>query len=213
MKIKNYHISFIIILLLFAFIKCTKDNQTINSPEDEEPPPPDYSEYFDYYPLDIGNYWEYGNIDVLYFSVEIIGDTILQNLEYRVLREIHFRSVIDTIHRFERLDSLTSCVHLFDPEFQKEFKLDSLAALSGQIYNGSRFLSREDWEIKKVICRSIDSVEIFSETFERKSLQHYGGTDRPSYYLVKGLGLTQTYFFRTGGYKLRSATIRGKVYN
>jgi hypothetical protein len=208
---KTLIIFFLSLILSIQFVSCQKDNILNTEIDDEDPP--DYSEYFDYYPLDIGNYWEYGNINESIFSVEIIGDTTIQNLEYRVLKEIHFGGYIDTIYRFERLDSLTSCVLLYDPEFQKEFKLDSLAALKGETYEGSRFVRREEWSLKKVFCISIDTVEVFDEFFERKFLQHTGATDLPSYYLGKGLGLIRVDIFRAGGYILRYAIIGGREYN
>lgn len=191
------------------FVSCKKNN-LITGPVKEDVP--DYSKYFDYYPLDIGNYWEYGNVNESFFSVEVIGDTIFQNKEYKILEEIYFSGTQDTIYRYERLDSSTSCIISFDLYYNSEFKFDSLAALDGHIYEGSRFLSHEEWTKKKVICMLIDSVAIFNETLPRKSLQHFGGTDLPSYTLVKGLGLTYTYFFRNGGYILRSAIIKGKEY-
>ncbi|GAB6283630.1 MAG: hypothetical protein STSR0008_24140 [Ignavibacterium sp.] len=210
---KTLIIIFSSLILSFQFVSCQKDN-IINAPNDDENHI-DYSEYFDFYPLDIGNYWEYEYYyyNESYFSVEVIGDTTLQDLEYRVLKEIHFNGYIDTIYRFERLDSLTSCVLLYDPDFQKEFKLDSLAASNGETYEGSRFVSREEWHTNKVLCYSIDTVQIFNESLEQKSLAHIGATDLPFYDLAKGLGLIRVNIFRTGGYELRSAIIRGRKYN
>lgn len=195
------------IIFALSFFNCDKENLIT------DPKKSDNSKYFDYYPLDIGNYWEYGNEIESFFSVEVINDTFIQNKKYNVLREIYFSGNQDTVFRFERLDSSTSCILAYDSYYNTEFQYDSLAALSGQMYEGCRFLSHEEWVPKKVFCMSIDTVTIFNESFERKYLQHSGGQDLPSYSLVKGLGLTNTYFFRSGGYILRYANIKGKIYN
>jgi hypothetical protein len=43
-----------------------------------------FSEYLDYYPLDIGNYWEYWNGVSPTYSIEIVSDTIINNILYYV---------------------------------------------------------------------------------------------------------------------------------
>ncbi|MDP2302380.1 MAG: hypothetical protein Q8N03_08155 [Ignavibacteria bacterium] len=208
---KDFLIVFSSILIIAYLSSCIKFESINEPPEVKEIP--DSTNYFEYYPLDIGNYWEYGDIDRSRFSVEVIGDTIIQKKLFRVLREIRFSSKMDTSFSYERIDSSLCYVFTFDPFYNSEFKLDSLAAPKGKFYEGSRFVSRGPWISYRVKCESIDTITIFNEKFETKSLQFYGATDLPSYILVKGLGLYQTFFFRAGGYILKSAIIKGKYYN
>ncbi len=44
-----------------------------------------FSEYLDYYPLDIGNYWEYWTYDYPNFSLEVISDTLISGKIYKVI--------------------------------------------------------------------------------------------------------------------------------
>ena len=212
---KNYYILFLIFILFFAVIRCTKDNQTINGPEGEEPPPPpDYSDSFDFYPLDIGNYWHYfKGKDSTSYSIEIIGDTILpNNMVYRVFEKIVLTENPDTSYYFERLDTTTSCVYRLDTELIYEYKLDSLAAQKDDYFTGYRYMTewlKDDFTIR---CINVDTTDFLGEQLPQKEFRHISGTDLPSYDLVKGVGVVRMWFFRSGEHLLY-AKIRGKEYS
>lgn len=210
---KNHHILLLILFLFFAVIRCTEDSQTINGPEDEEiPPPPDYSDSFDFYPLDIGNYWVYGNLIEDFYSIEVIGDTVMPNQnEYQILQKIQLKEIEDTTFKYERLDSLTSVVYGYNSDEDVEYMLDSLAVNEKDRYYGNRFMEDFYNSPYLVYCYSIDTVEVFGSELEQKYLGLIGG-DLPVYHLVKGIGVTDGSWGRGGGINLRYAKIRGKEY-
>ena len=69
-----------------------------------------------FYPMQIGNYWEYGCngfYDSIFpdssaYSVEIVGDTAMTNgLVYRIFRHKYIFPDTFSLNRYERLDSIT----------------------------------------------------------------------------------------------------------
>ncbi|MCU0407172.1 MAG: carboxypeptidase-like regulatory domain-containing protein, partial [Ignavibacteriaceae bacterium] len=99
----------------------------------------DFSIYLDYYPLEIGNYWEYWTPNNPANSIEIVSDTIIGNVNYYVSI---FRSFSSTYKetRFERIDTLNALVYRYFPLEEKEMIIDSLPAKQGQRFTSNMFL-------------------------------------------------------------------------
>ena len=168
-----------------------------------------FSEYLDYYPLDIENYWEYWDGDSPVFSAEIISDTMISSKMYRVIQE---KSLVtqNIGYRYERADENYAQVYRFFPSEEKEMIIDSLPAKVGQVFTSNMFYDPE--RICCSLCSYITEEQIFKDTMKVRSLYHVCATDLPRYQLVKGIGLYSTAFWRTGGYKLKYAIIKGVEY-
>ena len=108
------------------------------------------SEALKYYPMEIGNYWEYKNYyweypfyyDSSAHSIEIIGDTILpNNRNYKILLQKNIPDDGFSFKIYERVDSLTACVFRYSTEtvfINNEYLVDSLLAQPGDYFAGSR---------------------------------------------------------------------------
>ena len=168
-----------------------------------------FSEYLDYYPLDIGNYWEYWSGDSPIFSAEIISDTMISGKIYRVVQE---KSLVtqNIEYRYERVDEYNALVYRYFSSEKKEMIIDSLPAKVGQVFTSNMFYDPE--RICCSLCSYITEEQIFEDTMKVRSLYHVCATDLPRYQIVKGLGLYSTTFWRTGGYKLKYAIIKGVEY-
>jgi hypothetical protein len=168
-----------------------------------------FNEYLDYYPLDIGNYWEYWDWDSPLFSLEVISDTMISGKIYQVIRYKSLTSQnID--YRYERVDEYNAMVYRYFSYFLKEMIIDSLPAKEGQEFSSNMFFHPDVCCYS--ICSSIEDEEIFGEQMMIRSLYHACATDLPSYQIIKGLGLYSASFWRTGGYKLKYAVIKGVKY-
>lgn len=168
-----------------------------------------FSEYLDYYPLDMGNYWVYWSGAVPSFTVEIISDTIISGKMYRVIKEQSLRSEW-TNYRYERVDEYNALVYRYFYLAGKEMLIDSLPAKKGQIFSSNIFY--DPYITCVSICWEIETGEIFGEIRSVRKLQQFCGTDLPFYHLVKGIGFYSVVFWRAGGYKLKYARIRGEEY-
>jgi hypothetical protein len=168
-----------------------------------------FSEYLDYYPLDIGNYWEYWHGDSPLFSLEVISDTTISGKIYRVIRYKSLTSQ-NTDYSYERVDEYNAMVYRYFPFYLKEMIIDSLPAKAGQEFSSNMFF-HPDVRCYS-ICNSIKVEEIFGEPKMIRSLSHACATDLPSYQIIKGLGLYSASFWRAGGYKLKYAIIKGVEY-
>lgn len=170
----------------------------------------DFSIYLDYYPLEIGNYWEYWSGGVPRYSLEVISDTMISNRLYYILFFISLPSGNISEIRYERIDSYNALVYRYFQSEEKEMMIDSLPAKVGQSFSSNMFYlpDRSCYSI----CNSIGFEEIFGEQRMIRSLFQACGTDLPSYQIIKGLGLYSASFWRTGGYKLKYAIIKGVEY-
>ena len=88
-----------------------------------------------FYPLEIGNYWEYEviskpyNPDTSFYSVTVKSDTVLNNgFKYFVLEEKLLQTSEILQIRYERIDSINSRVYRFEDNF--DYIVDSLLAIS-----------------------------------------------------------------------------------
>jgi hypothetical protein len=168
-----------------------------------------FSEYIDYYPLDIGNYWEYWSGDVPRFSLEVISDTMISGKMYRVIKDESLLSQ-NIEYRYERVDGYNAVVYRYFPLEEKEMLIDSLPAKAGQIFTSNVFM--DPYAACCSICFSIETEEIFGEIRKVRNLKQFCGNDMPDYQIVNGIGFYSAVFFRNGGYTLKYAVIKGVEY-
>jgi hypothetical protein len=143
----------------------------------------DFSVYLDYYPLDIGNYWEYWSGNSPNFSAEVISDTMISGKIYRVIEDKNLSSQ-SIEYKYERVDTYNAMVYRYFPSEEKEMLIDSLPAKAGQTFTNSMLM---DWEGISY-CQSIETEEIFGEARSVRTLS-YLGHHLPLYKIVKGIGL------------------------
>lgn len=165
--------------------------------------------YLDYYPLEIGNYWEYWSDTKPYFSAEVISDTTIAGKKYAIIKEKYFFSQ-NIYYRYERVDKLNALVYRYFPWAQKEMIIDSLPAKANQNFSSNMFY--EPYKICFSYCTDIEEKEVFGKLRKIRLLKQSCGTDLPEYHIVEGIGLYKTFFWRTGGYTLKYARIRGIEY-
>ena len=143
-----------------------------------------FSEYLDYYPLDIGNYWEYWTGETPTYSIEIVADTIINNTLYYVSKFKMVQNGNYTKIRYDRLDTYNAIAYRIITYDQDEVLIDSLPAKVGQTFKNSMLM---DWDGISY-CWSIENEDIFGELRSVRSLS-YLGHEVPSYKIVKGIGL------------------------
>lgn len=170
----------------------------------------DFSIYLDYYPLEIGNYWEYWYHNLPSHSVEIVSDTLIGNLNYYVAIYNNLPSGTYIETRYERVDEYNALVYKYFPLEEKEMIIDSLPVKAGQIFASNIFM--DPYMPCYSICFNIETEEIFGELRKVRNLKQVCGTDMPDYQIVKGLGFYSAAFWRTGGYTLKYAIINGIEY-
>ena len=110
-------------------------------------------EILQYYPLQTGNYWEYGttlvsdfgNAEGYSYTIRITGDTILSNgSTYKILFYNYLFPYMNSDTSFERVDSITGCVYRFTSDsdtisINHERIVDSLFAQPGDVFDVSRY--------------------------------------------------------------------------
>ena len=165
-----------------------------------------FSEYLDYYPLEIGNYWEYYQGSTLAYSIEIVSDTTVNNQHYFVSV---FKSLSYTETRFERVDSYNALVYRHFPYYEKEMIIDSLPAKPDQKFRSNMF--NEPYHSSYFYCSGIEEENIFDERRLVRSLITASGL-WPRYEIVKGIGLYQFEFHRVGAFTCNYARINGIEY-
>jgi hypothetical protein len=169
----------------------------------------DFSIYLDYYPLEVGNYWEYWTPNNPANSIEIVSDTIIGNVNYYVSIYRSFSSTY-TETRFERIDTISALVYRYYPLEEKEMIIDSLPAKQGQRFTSNMFL---EWDVCSSYCSDIEEINIFSEIRKLRYLSHDCGQDLPWYQILKGIGLYSYGWPRPpGGVTLKYAVIKGIEY-
>lgn len=171
----------------------------------------DFSIYLDYYPLGIGDYWEYWHGDSPIFSAEVISDTMISAKIFRVIQEKSLVSQ-NIEYRYERLDEYNALVYRYFPLEEKEMIIDSLPAKAGQNYRGNFFIDPYTYSTYYSICTNIEVEELFGEMRKVRSIDQFLVMDAPRYQIVKGLGFYSVSFGRTGGYTLKYAVINGIEY-
>lgn len=171
----------------------------------------DFSIYLDYYPLDIGNYWEYWDHNLPAHSVEIVSDTLIDNLNYYVAiyKSLSSGNYIET--RYERVDSYNALVYRYLPLEEKEMIIDSLPAKQNQRFTSNMFF---DWGSCSSRCSEIEEINIFGKIRKLRYLYHDCGQDLPWYQILKGIGLYSYGWPRPPvGVTLKYAIIKGVEYS
>lgn len=166
-----------------------------------------FSEYLDYYPLDIGNYWEYYQGSTPLYSIEIVSDTTVNNQHYfvSVFKSLPGGSYIEI--GFERIDSNSALVYRYFPYYEMEMIIDSLPAKAGQKFRSN--MLNDPYRTFYSYCYGIEDENILGEMRLTRSLiiNFY-----PRYKIVKGIGLYQFEFHRVGAYTCKYARINGIEY-
>lgn len=175
-------------------------------------------EALQFYPLNYGNYWEYGRfmtdngldypIKPSYW-LKVFGDTLLPNGKiYKKIKQGIFISN-EWYWRFERIDSNTSSV--FRAYEGKEYKIDSLLSKPGDKIICSRFYM---WHTNYSSCLAETDEVIFDKSSIVKTMKDYTTTMAYKYKLVKGIGYyySISHELTTQGDKLMFAKIDGVEY-
>ncbi|MBN2287443.1 MAG: T9SS type A sorting domain-containing protein, partial [Tissierellales bacterium] len=178
----------------------------------------------DYYPLHLGNYWEYeGKAEHFledttvfnYYSLEVIGDTIMPNSEnYQILLK---KSIPDSLPHeivFERIDSTSFNIYRYIKG--KEILIDSLKMiLTGGMFEAySRYHNQPNTTISFI---GSEDGYIFNA---QATLEHFHARDiilafGYEYWFAKNLGLVKGFIRETVSHystTLVNATINGIYY-
>ncbi|MBN2010571.1 T9SS type A sorting domain-containing protein [candidate division KSB1 bacterium] len=152
-----------------------------------------------FYPLTTGNYWEYKEtifeypyiFDEHYFSVEVIGDTLLTNGKtYKILKRAYLDSLY-TDFCYERVDSLTGnafrCNNIHPYYDHDEYLIDSLYATVGDTCYSNRIFHIDD--SSQTLLYSEDLSDLFNQKLLVRKL--FGITWVPGYeyQLAQKIGL------------------------
>ncbi|NIT56437.1 MAG: T9SS type A sorting domain-containing protein [Aliifodinibius sp.] len=168
----------------------------------------------EFYPLNIGDFWEYeymvGTIGQGLVTKRVIGDTVMSNgISYKVIEEF-WQYNNDRLFRFQRYDSST--VYWFLPPYNKEFVWYELAKAVGEFWTTERPGLCDTTQLGRI--ESIKETEIFGEFKTRVKISYYCSRDTGLWVsdeLVKGIGAVCL-----GGEGdaqiLRGAIIDGKQY-
>ncbi|NWG27549.1 MAG: T9SS type A sorting domain-containing protein [Ignavibacteriaceae bacterium] len=180
-----------------------------------------------YYPLQIGNYWEYKNYyweipfykDSSAHSIEIIGDTILlNNRNYKILLQKNIPDDGFSFKIYERVDSLTACVYRYSTDtvfINNEYLVDSLLAQPGDYFAGSRTgYSSFGNGIFSTLCVAEYEDTVLDLITDVKELQDQSFIPGLNYTLAKGLGFVSSISceFSCGSTNLVYALINGVEY-
>jgi len=127
-----------------------------------------FSEYLDYYPLDIGNYWEYYQGSTPVYSIEIVSDTTVNNPHYfvSVFKSLPGGSYIEI--GLERIDSNSALVYRYFPYYEMEMIIDSLPAKAGQKFRSN--MLNDPYRTFYSYCYGIEDENILGEMRLTRSL-------------------------------------------
>ena len=180
-------------------------------------------EALEYYPMDKGIYWEYlayysnyvfppFESEIEYFSVKIIGDTILENNKYKVKE---YRNLPDNDikrYEFERVDSTSANVYRYDFIKKKEFLIDSLLAQPGDSSKAARGTLPQVSYF--TICIDLVEDSVLNQITKVKQFWDIGFIPGFQYKLAKGFGYygDDNCEFTCSGTELLYAEINGKSY-
>jgi hypothetical protein len=148
-----------------------------------------YDDPLSYYPLAPGNAWEYlvvftdslsGLPDTLFLSRKVIGDTTISTgATYYVIEEKFTADsgAVDVSHAYERVDSLTGDVWMYDPD-EGEVHMHNLFVQPGDsVLSFDQWFTFANWYPDTVLNYPTNS-QMFTGGFE-------------VYFLSSGLGLIQ----------------------
>ncbi len=156
-----------------------------------------------YYPLQEGNYREYLEIsrnseppfetDSLYFSIEVMGDTLLANgLYYKNMQYCNFYDRQTVTAVFERIDSASGDVFRYDTTSStNEHKIDCLFATGGDVFMaGTHEPGVSGLFVTE--CRDTMTEDIFGIPTQIKAYDKFSLAES-GYILARGLGLYRTF--------------------
>ncbi len=182
------------------------------------------NEALKYYPLQIGNYWEYKNsywelpfyYDSSAHSIAIIGDTVLSNNnKYKILLQKNIPDDGYSFKIYERVDSLTACVYRYSNDTvlsNNEYLVDSLLAQPGDYFAGSRTgYSSSGNGIYSALCVAEYEDTILDLVTDVKELEDQSLIPVLNYTLAKGFGFVNSLSceFSCGSSQLVYAVIDG----
>jgi len=180
------------------------------------------SEIFKFDPLAVGNKWVYNRkltvvADESNFvhSVEIIKDTMLISAQiFKQIKNVDADSVSKNIsYSYERIDSSTGKVYLWNIAEGHEYQIDDLTMTLGDSINASRFdLLNGPTSFDSLYNKNIFGLAKENHVF-RSLTNPLGYGDR--YSLTKDLGLTyrlESWEQVFNEYVLKGAIIKGIIY-
>jgi hypothetical protein len=176
------------------------------------------SSFADYYPLEIGNYWEYretindqiiGSTENSYFSIKVVSDSIMSN--GKNYKKLLMRSLSDTNQYnfvFERFDTVSSNIYRYEfspsNSDENDFLIDSLSLSVNESCEGYY----RGWHIKSKglpsatlthIESNVDTVFGMVLQFKHfSSNNHMSHPDTYHYLMTKGIGITGAYKSEVG---------------
>ncbi len=184
------------------------------------------TEALKFYPLETGDYWEYGNHywefpyydDSSFFSIEITGDTLLSNNNvYKIFtrKNIPFDGHVGKT--YERIDSLTACVYRYtnDTIFtNNEYLIDSLLSNSGDYFSGSYYGYSSTPGIFSTLCLNFYADTVLNYPTEIRELADESIIPVTNLLFAKGFGFVNSSSceFGCGITYLKYAKIEGVEY-
>ena len=158
-----------------------------------------------YYPLQLGNYWEYKNYtwelpfyqDSSANSIEVIGDTVLSNNnKYKIFLQKNIPDNGFSFRIYERVDSLNACVYRYSNDtifINNEYLIDSLLAQPGNYFAGSRTgFSSFGNNIFSTFCAAEYEDTVLELVTDLKELEDQSFIPGLNYTLAKGLGIVSS---------------------
>jgi hypothetical protein len=155
------------------------------------------SDAIKYYPLQIGNYWEYADwmmqqgmsYDTTYYSIEITGDSLLPNGKYyKILKKRILPSNAYAYSVFERIDSVMANVYRYSEDRyvpHNEYLIDSL--LSNQFDTCTAMRNRYT-EYPLTTCEDVYDGEVLSYNTTIKAFWDQSSIPGLNYKLAKNIG-------------------------
>ena len=167
-----------------------------------------------YYPLEVGNYWEYKEVysfippETTYFSIEVVADTTLANgQEYKKMRSINnpfqahyeFEEVVNednqqVAYYLERVDEATANIYQWKPEEEDPFRevlIDSLLTPMNEHHDARRWPNLETFtayrQSDEGATLSLFGEDIAVRKFIIDGLLFY------EYFLAENFGLSYIY--------------------
>jgi hypothetical protein len=165
-----------------------------------------------YYPLEVGNYWEYEDEytglppeETVYYSIEVVADTVLANgQEYKKLRSIntpyqaHYEFDVTTnaanqrvAYYLERVDEATANIYQWKPDEEDLFRevlIDSLLTPMGEHHDARRWPNLENLEAKRQWDEGV-TLSLFGDEVSIRIFTIYGLSEI-EYYLAENFGLS-----------------------
>lgn len=177
-----------------------------------------------FYPLRTHSYWEYNEhgedfFDFYswdtYYSVEVLGDTLLPNgKRYKILKKTSLDTFQTTDLYFERIDTAACNVYHYYPSADdREILIDSLKIQAGDTSFSVRDMF--DFYGERIYCDSVFSETILGIPTTSKQIRSLALLDVHNYKLSKNFGLTARFVSYDFGYtrrELKYAVINGEKY-